>query len=212
MSDALHVLLADDHPLMRQGVISVLRAAFPSARFEEVSSAAELFAYLAAQRPDLLILDLSLPDRHGLDCLADLARRQPSLPVLILSMHAEQTFALRALDLGAMGYLTKDHASDEIVAAVRRIRSGRRYISSDLADVLAEQRGAPQTAAHEALSAREFRVLRELARGEALTAIAERLSLSPKTVTTYRARILIKLGLANNAELVRYCVEHGLVE
>ncbi|MBK8957852.1 MAG: response regulator transcription factor [Proteobacteria bacterium] len=212
MSAALHVLLADDHPLTRQGVISVLRHAFADARFDEVSSAGELFARIGVAAPDVVILDLSLPDRHGLDCLGELARRHPAVPVLILSMHAEDTFALRALDLGAMGYLTKDRASEEIVGAVKRIRSGRRYISSDLAETLAMQRNAPQALPHEALSAREFRVLRELARGEPLISIADRLALSPKTVTTYRARILTKLGLANNAELVRYCIEHGLVE
>jgi two-component system, NarL family, invasion response regulator UvrY len=212
MSDALQVVLADDHPLMRHGVISVLHTAFADARFDEVSSAAELFARLAVAAPHLVILDLSLPDRHGLDCLGELARRHPDVPVLILSMHAEQTFALRALDLGAMGYLTKDRAREEIVGAVKRILGGRRYISSDLAEVLARQRSTPQRLPHEELSAREFRVLRELARGESLTTIAERLALSPKTVTTYRARILTKLGLANNAELVRYCVTHELVE
>ena len=161
---------------------------------------------------DLVILDLSLPDRHGLQCLSGLGKRHPGLPVLVSSMHAEEVFALRALEQGAMGYLTKDRAVDEITTALERIRLGRRYIGPDLADAIAARRlGEQRGAAHERLSEREFRVLREVALGRPLAVIAERMHLSPKTVTTYRARLLTKLGLETNAELVRYCVEHQLI-
>lgn len=207
----MFLLLADDHPLMRRGVIEVIQRAWPQARFAEASSAAEMFGLLRAECPDVLVLDLSLPDRDGLDCLVEVARRYPALPVLILSMHQEQVFALRALDQGAMGYLTKDRAATDVVGAIERLLAGRRYISPDLAEQLATRREA-ESAPHERLSAREFRVMRALAVGTSLTDIATQLSLSPKTVTTYRARVLTKLGIENNAELVRYCVAHKLID
>jgi two-component system, NarL family, invasion response regulator UvrY len=206
-----HVVIADDHPLLRRGIVEVLRGRWPQARYHEADDAAGLFHALEIGTPDLVILDLSLPDRHGLDCLAALRRLHPQLPVLVLSMHDEQSWGMRVLDSGAMGYLTKERAPTELVSAVDRILRGRRYVGPELGEILVSRRTAGESLAHEQLSEREFRVLQLLARGESLTAIAAQLFLSPKTITTYRARLLTKLGLRNNAELVRYCVDQGLV-
>ncbi len=208
----MRITIADDHPLMRRGVIDVVHASLPAVEFDEANDAAGLFAKLRVVRPDLVILDLSLPDRHGLDCLAEITRRYVGLPVLILSMHAEHTFGLRALDQGAMGYLTKDRAVQDIVTAIERIAAGRRYVGLDLAEAVIARRAEGQVAHHERLSAREFRVMCALARGDSLASIATQLTLSPKTVTTYRARVLTKLEVHSNAELVRYCVVHKLID
>lgn len=207
-----HVVIADDHPLMRRGIVDVLRTRWPQARYDEADDAGALQALLADAVPDLVILDLSLPDQHGLDCLGELQRRHPALAVLILSMHDEQSWGLRALERGAMGYVTKDRAPTELVNAVERIARGRRYVGPELGEALATRRMVGGEQAHERLSQREFRVLRQLARGDSIATIGAAMFLSPKTITTYRARLLSKLGLRNNAELVRYCLDHRLTD
>jgi DNA-binding NarL/FixJ family response regulator len=207
-----HILLADDHPLVRRGVREILAEAFPRATLDEVASAAELMNAVRSRPPDLILLDLSLPDRHGLECLADLRARGLTLPVLVLTMHADERFALRALELGANGYLNKDRAVDEVVGAVRRVLAGGRYIGAETAELLAGRAFGGSPALHEQLSRREFSVLRELALGRSVSEIAERLHLSPKTVSTYRSRLLEKLNLATNADLTRYCLAHQIIE
>jgi DNA-binding NarL/FixJ family response regulator len=211
----MNIVLTDDHPLVRRGIKEILQESLHDAVVHETQDAAGLMATLRREAIDLVILDLSLPDRHGLDCLAEIRQRKAeSMPqVLILSMHAEERFALRALELGAAGYVTKDRAPEDIVQAIRRIQAGGRYISPELAEALAGRAfGTQGQPPHEILSPREFRVLRELARGRSPAEIAGQLFISSKTVSTYRSRVLQKLGLGSTAELTRYCLEHDLID
>lgn len=209
----MNFLLTDDHPLVRRGIREILLDAFSDAVIFEGDDAASSLQHLRAADIGFVILDLSLPDRHGLDCLAEIRRSNRTVPVLVLSMYAEERFALRALELGANGYLTKDRAPDEIVRAIRRIRDGGRYIGEDTAEALANRAfSTGDNQAHERLSPRELSVMRDLSRGETPSAIATRYFISVKTVSTYRTRILRKLGLRGIAEMTRYCLEHGLVD
>jgi len=161
---------------------------------------------------DALVLDLSMPGRSGLDLLTEIKHRFPELPVLIMSLHGEEQFAVRALRAGASGYLTKSAAPEQLVAAMTKVLRGGRYISDTLAERLAAGVGEPATASpHERLSDREFDVMRGIASGSTVSEIAEHMHLSVKTVSTYRARLLDKMGMATNAELTRYAIEHGLV-
>jgi len=211
----MNIVLTDDHPLVRRGIKEILQESLQDAVVHEAQDVAGLMATLRREPIDLVILDLSLPDRHGLDCLAEIHERKPerALKVLVLSMHAEERFALRALELGADGYLTKDRAPEDIIHAVRRIMAGGRYISPEVAEALAGRAfGAGRQPLHEVLSPREFRVLRELARGRSPGDIAAQLFISSKTVSTYRSRLLHKLGLGSTAELTRYCLEHDLID
>lgn len=208
----MNFLVTDDHPLVRRGVREVLQESFANARIFEAHSSAETTRLLNAEQIDFLILDLSLPDRHGLDCIDEIVRRAPSPPVLVLSMHAEERFAIRALELGARGYLVKDHAPNELVNAIRRILGGRRYIGAEVAEALAGRAlGSTERAPHTALSPRELTVMLEIARGRMPADIARTLLISAKTVSTYRSRILQKMGLGSTAELARYCLTHGLI-
>ncbi len=208
----MNIILCDDHPLIRRSVRELLHETFPTAEIHEATTAAGLFRHQRARAASLIVLDLSLPDRHGLECLPELLQREPGSKILVLSMHAEERFALRALELGASGYLGKQRAPDEIVHAIQRIMAGGRYIDPDTAEALARRAFGGNKPAHEILSPREFSVLRELGRGRSPSEIAEHLRLSAKTVSTYRARVLQKLGLTNNAELIRYCLSHELVD
>jgi DNA-binding NarL/FixJ family response regulator len=208
----MRVIIADDHPIVRRGVHDILSESFPKLEIVEVDNAGALFTRLK-EGFDLVLLDLSLPDRHGLDCLGQIKRQRPSQPVLILSMHAEEHFALRALKSGASGYLTKDKAAEELVRAVKRIMSGGRYVSSELAEHLAaELTGDATKAPHEVLSEREFRVLRLIASGKSVSEIAQDMYLSVKTVSTYRTRLMTKMQMKTNAELTRYCIQNRIVE
>ncbi|MGQ0656753.1 MAG: response regulator [Chromatiales bacterium] len=208
----MRVIIADDHPIVRRGVRDILIESFPRVVVQEVDSAGALFAGL--HEPfDLVLLDLSLPDRNGLDCLGQIRKQHPSVPVLVLSMHAEEHFAVRALKSGAAGYVTKDKAAEELVRAVRKILGGGRYVSSELAERLAAKLiGDAVKAPHELLSEREFRVLRLLASGRSVSEIAQELYLSVKTVSTYRRRLLNKMQMRTNAELTRYCIQNRLVD
>ena len=211
----MNIVLTDDHPLVRRGIKEILQESLHEAVVHEAQDAASLMATLRRESIDLVILDLSLPDRHGLDCLAEIRQRKATPPpqVLILSMHAEQRFALRALELGADGYVTKDRAPEDIINAIRRIQGGGRYISPEVAEALAGRAfGRRDQPLHEILSPREFRVLRELACGRSPADIASQLFISSKTVSTYRSRVLHKLGLSSTAELTRYCLEHDLID
>ena len=200
----MNIALADDHPLVLRGIKEILHESLHDAVVHETHDAAGLMAMLRREAIDLVILDLSLPDRHGLDCLAEIRQRKAVLTpqVLVLSMHAEERFALRALELGADGYVTKDRAPEDIVLAIRRIQAGGRYISPEVAEALAGRIfGSHRQPRHETLSPREFRVLRELARGRSPSDIAALLFISSKTVSTYRSRVLHKLSLGSTAEL-----------
>ena len=208
----MRVLLVDDHPLVRAGARRLILDRWPDAQVLEAGSLAE--ALDAHDGCTLAVVDLSLPDANGLEALVKLRRRAPTLPVLVLSMHAEAAYAARALQLGAAGYLPKDRAGDELVTAVQRLLAGGRYIGADLADRLADllTGASPTQPAHASLSTQELRVALLLAQGRSVGDIAQTMFLSVKTVSTYRARALEKLGLANNAELMRYCLAQGLME
>ena len=205
------VLLVDDHAVVRRGVRAILEDNLPAIAVAEAASGDEALAALA-DPPDAVVLDLSMPGRDGFDLLAEIKHRQPKLPVLIMSLHGEEQFALRALRAGAAGYLTKSTAPEQLVAAITKVLRGGRYISESLAERLAADVGLPGSASpHERLSDREFDVMRGIASGRSVSEIAAQMHLSVKTVSTYRTRLLDKMGMSTNAELTRYALEAGLV-
>ena len=209
------ILIVDDHAILRKGVIRSLEDTRLSLTCDEASNAEQALAKLAARKYDMVLLDISLPGRSGLDLLKQLNREQPSLPVVMLSMYPEEDYAIRALSLGACGYLTKESASEEIEAAVQKVLSGGRYISPSLAETVAIHLGSgldKGALPHDALSSRESQFLRMIGAGMTPSQIAEELSLSIKTVSTYRSRVLAKLKLSNNAELIKYAIKHGLAD
>ena len=204
------VLLVDDHEVVRKGVRSILEDRLGAIAIEEAGSGDEALAKLDGAF-HVVVLDLSMPGRSGMDLLGEIKHRFPKLPVLVMSLHAEEQFAVRALRAGASGYLTKAAAPEQLVTAFERVVKGGRYISDALAERLATDLGAASGAPHERLSDREFEVMRGIASGEATGEIAERMHLSVKTISTYRARLLDKMGMATNAELTRYAIQNGLV-
>ena len=209
----MRILIADDHAMFRRGLRETLAEAFPRVTFGEAKTAAETVELVCRQAWDVAILDISMPGKSGLDILEDVKRLRPRTPVLLLTMHPEQQYARRALKAGAAGYLTKDSVPDELKSAIRKIIAGGRYVSATLAEKLAvDLRSGADLPLHELLSDREFQVLRMLASGKTVKEMAEELSLSVKTVSTYRGRILEKTGMKTNAELIRYALEAQLVD
>lgn len=207
------ILIADDHTIVRTGLRQILSEGLPHTEFRESSNAPETLTVLSSAPFDILILDLSMPGRSGLDLLKDVRAQFPKLPVLVLSMYPEDQYALRVVKAGAMGYMTKDSAPDELVNAVTRILNGGKYVSPRLSEQLLSLLQEPSTTEpHEQLSDREFQVLQLIASGKTVSEVAEKLSLSVKTVSTYRTRILEKLHLSTNAELTRYAIQRKLVE
>lgn len=204
-------LIVDDHPIVRRGIRDLLLDEGGFSTIAESGNAAETLSAVCRDSWDLLILDVALPDKHGLEVLKEVKLLQPKLPVLMLSLYPEREFALRALKAGASGYLTKDQAPSELLAAVKEVMAGRRYITGSLANQLASylDRGQP-AAPHDLLSDREMEVLRLLGQGKTVSSIANELALSVKTVSTYRTRLLTKLELGKTAELVHYAIEHHL--
>lgn len=210
-SKPLRILITDDHATTRLGIKQILKEEFRGAVFGEAADAAGTLRQLGQEGWDLLILDVSLPDRDGLSVLREIKLKAPELPVLVFSVHPEDQFAMRSLRLHAAGYLTKERAPEELAAAVRRILSGGTYVSSSFAERLASGLGARTVLPHERLSNREFEVLRCIALGGSGKAIASELSLSEKTVSTYRTRLLKKMGLQTTTDLIRYAIRHRLV-
>ncbi len=207
----LNILIADDHPIVRYGLKQILAETPQKAVVDEASSGTEVLSKVRQRDYDVVLLDISMPGMNGLDTLKELRTQRPDLPVLILSIHPEEQYALRVLRAGASGYLTKDSAPDELVAAIQQVSSGRKYISPSLADRLARNlQTNVELAAHEALSDREYHVMCLIASGKTVKDIAGELSLSVKTISTYRARILAKMRMNSNAELIRYAVQHEL--
>lgn len=204
------ILLVDDHAVVRRGIRAVLEDELEGVSVAEASSGDE--ALDAIEGPlDAAVLDLSMPGRSGIDLLVEIKHRKPTLPVLIMSLHAEEQFALRALRAGASGYLNKSAAPENLVAAVSKVARGGRYVSESVAERLAlEVAGEGSGAPHERLSNREFEVMRGIASGSSVSEIAAQMHLSVKTVSTYRARLLEKMGMSTNAELTRYAIELGL--
>jgi len=209
----MKILIADDHPIVRQGLKQILASDPGLVVVGEATNADETLELAHRLEWELAIIDLSMPGRTGFDLLAELRREFPDRPVLILSMHAERLHASRALSAGAGGYVSKETAPQELTKAVRKVAGGGRYVSASLAEVLAFQlSGDARKPLHERLSDREYRVMWLLATGKQINEIAKEMRLRPTTVSTYRARILTKLGFSSNAELVRYAISQQLVE
>ena len=209
----MKILIADDHEVVRQGVRQILREGFETVTFGEAISAAELLGQARKQKWDLVLLDISMPGRSGLEALVELKQQQPKLPVLVLSMFSEQEYAVRALRAGAAGYLTKKSLGRELVEAVKKVLAGGLFITPTLAELLAADLGRQETGPlHEKLSDREYEVMKLIAAAKSVKEIAGELSLGEKTVFTYRARLLEKLGLKSDVEVARYALQHGLVD
>jgi DNA-binding NarL/FixJ family response regulator len=207
----IRVLLVDDHTVVRNGVRLMLSAAQDIDVAGEAESAEEATRLVREQDFDVALLDIALTGKSGLDLLKLLRAEKPKMAVLILSMYSEEVYAVRALKMGASGYLTKSNPAATMIAAVRKAATGGKYISPTLVEKLANMIGNDRMTPHEALSDRELEVLKMIAAGESLVKIAHTLHLSPNTVTTYRTRILEKMGLSSNTELARYALENGLL-
>jgi two-component system invasion response regulator UvrY len=209
----IRALIADDHAVVRQGLKQILGDTPEMLVAGEATNGQEVLDKVRAEPWDVVVLDISMPDRSGLDVLKQLRSERPKLPVLVLSMHSEDQYAVRVLKAGASGYLTKDSAPDELVKAIRKVVSGGRYVSSFLAEKLAFEIGTDSSRLpHETLSDREFQVLRLIAAGKSVTEIAAELYLSVKTVSTYRARMLEKMNLGTTAELIHYALQNHLID
>jgi DNA-binding NarL/FixJ family response regulator len=207
----MKLLIADDHALIRRGICEILHEAHLNLQCEESSSAQKTLKAVSHQAFDLVLLDISFPDGNGLEVLQQILSLHPHTRVLLLSMHPEEQYARRALRLGAVGYLTKDSAPEELVAAIQRIMAGGKYITQSLAERLSdivEKRTSPLP--YERLSDREFEVLTRLGSGNSIQSIALELSISPKTISTYRRRLMEKLDLKTDADLIRFVIEHKL--
>jgi len=209
----IRVLITDDHPLVREGLIKILLNESDMEVAGEARTAPEMLDLLRQKGVDVLVLDISLPGKSGLDVLKELRAEHPKLPILILSMHPEDRFALRVLKTGAAGYVTKESAPEELVKAIRKVHQGGKYVSETLAEKLAvgieEDTGKPL---HESLSDREYEILQMIATGKKTGEIARELSLSVRTVNTYRTRIFEKMHMKTNAQLIHYALEHRLID
>ena len=213
MNTAANILIADDHTVVRKGLIQILQDQYVDAKFTEVSNGNQLLQEARNGTWDIIISDLSMPGRNGLDTLKQLHAEMPNIPILVLSIHSEDQYAVRVLKAGASGYLTKESAPDELVKAVNQILEGNKYINSSVAEKLLNSiekghSGMP----HELLSDREFDVLKLIASGKAVTEIAQNLSLSVNTISTYRMRLLEKMHMKSSSELTHYAISNHLLE
>lgn len=209
----MRILIADDHAIVRKGIRQLLQEEYPTALIEEVGDSEALIAKANAENWDVVICDLDMPGRSGLDAMQQIKAMHPRLPVVIMSIYPEEQYALRLLRAGAAGYLNKDAATEDLAKAVRQVLNGRKYISPAVAEIMAAGLAGEGTdkASHESLSNREFEVFKLIASGKSVSEIAEKLSLSSPTVSTHRARILAKMNLRTNAELTRYALENKLI-
>jgi two-component system invasion response regulator UvrY len=209
----LRMLCVDDHEIVREGLRSLFEEVFEATEVGEASTADEAMRLVRERDWDVVVLDISLEGRSGLDVLGEIRQLRPRLPVLVLSMFSQEQYAMRAFKAGASGYVTKGSSRQETIDAIRKVLAGGRYVSPSLAErLVGSARGDAGAPPHEALSAREYEVMRLIASGRSVTEIAEELSLSDKTISTYRARILEKMGMRTNADLIRYAIKSGLVE
>jgi len=207
----IRILIADDHTVVRKGLRQILAEEFTDAYIEDVPDAEELIKKIIREKWDVVISDLSMPGKSGLDALQHIRQHYPTLPVLILSIHPEEQYAIRVLKAGASGYLSKDAAPEELVNAVKRLLLGKKYITVNMAEKIAEVfNRTAEKKPHELLSDREFDVFRMIASGKSISAIADALSLSVNTVSTYRTRIMAKMNMKSNANLTVYAMENNL--
>jgi two-component system, NarL family, invasion response regulator UvrY len=207
----INILIADDHAVVRRGLKQIVTEQADMQVLGEAQNVQEVFRLLRQREWDVVVLDLNMPGGSGLEVLRDLKEMRPDLPVLILTMHPEDQFAMRVLKAGAAGYLTKESAPEQLVQAIRKAHAGGRYVSPTLAEQMAEALGsADSQRPHEGLSDREYEVLCLIGAGKTMTEIADHLQLSVKTVSTYRTRLLEKMGLATNAEVMHYVLSKGL--
>jgi DNA-binding NarL/FixJ family response regulator len=209
----MHILIADDHAVVRRGLKDILADALPGADFSEACNGDEVLSRLDKAAIALLLLDINMPGRSGMDVLRDVKLSYPRMPVIILSVHPEEQYAVRCLRAGASAYINKESAPEELAAATKKILSGGRYISTTLAEKLIANLDEPDgKLPHEALSDREHEVMRLIAAGVPLTEIGESLHVSVKTISSYRARIMDKMQMKSNAELTRYAMTHNLID
>ena len=211
--DPISILIVEDHPIVRRGLKEVIAEEYPRAVFGEANDSPSALQEFQRRKWDIVLLDINIPGRGGLEVLEDLRQLDPPVKILVVSAYPEEEFAVRAFKLGAAGYLSKNQASDELTAAVRCILAGKKYVTAALAQRLADAMGGEeQRAPYETLSPREHQVLRRIADGATVKQNAAELALSEKTVDTYRARIAEKIGLSRNVELTRYAFQHGLTQ
>ena len=209
----LKILVVDDHDIVRKGLTKVLVESLQPVKVDEAGSGQEAMSKVLKGEYDMVVLDLKMPGKSGLDVLKEIKQHRPKLPVLILSMHPEEQFAIRAMRAGASGYLTKECAGDELVLAIRKALKGERYISGSLAEILAGGLDSdPEKPCHETLSDREYQVMLMIASGKPVGEIAKELCLSVKTISSYRTNILLKTRMKNNSELTHYAIQNKLVD
>ena len=208
----VRILIGDDHAIVREGMIRLLKEEFESVELGEARSGTEVLDMARKEEWDVVIMDITMPGRTGLEILKQMRSEGINTPVLVLSMYPEDQYAVRVMRAGASGYLTKDTASDQLINAVKRVLSGRKYVSESLAERLADDLDGRSTKSiHELMSDREYQVMCMIASGKTVSEIADELSLSVPTISTYRARILEKLNMKTNAEITRFAIETGLV-
>jgi two-component system invasion response regulator UvrY len=209
----IRVLIVDDHEIVRRGLKEVFADEFSELKIGEAKNSREALEQMAAHEWDIILLDINMPGRNGLEILSEIKRLRSHTPVLVVSAYPEEEFAVRSFKLGASGYLNKNSAADEVVAAARKAMAGGKYVTAMLAEKLAATLGGDiQLAPHESLSSRELQVLQMVAKGRTIKEIAAELALSEKTVGTYRSRLSKKMGLATNVELTRYALQHRLAD
>ena len=212
-TSTIKVIIADDHAILREGLKQILAETEDIEVIADAQNAAEAIKLAGTKGLDVMVLDISLPDRSGIEACGIIKKEYPHVPVLMLSMHREDVYAIRALRVGASGYLSKQGASDQLVTAIRAVAKGKKYISEEVALALANQiNGGLEKPIHETLSNREFQTLTMIASGQSVSEIADNLSLSVKTVSMYRARLLEKLNLRHNSDLTHYAIKNNLVD
>jgi DNA-binding NarL/FixJ family response regulator len=207
----MRIIIADDHSIVRRGLKEILGEGFPFAQIDEADSADELIKSVMKQEYDLVLTDLTMPRKSGLESLEFIRKHYPRLPILVLSVHSEEQYAIRVLKAGASGYLNKDLAPEELTRAVQTVLAGRKYITQSTAERIAGSLDLHDKEPHELLSDREFEVCKMIALGNTISEIADMLSLSATTVSTFRTRIFRKLNITSNAALVQYAIEHKLI-